>query len=62
MKKVTYLENGIRTTRTCDFIDRDEQGNYVLCYKDGLDDIGRGVYRTNVLSPGTVIEKVEDVA
>jgi len=59
MKKVTYLENEVRITRTCDFIEQDEHGNYVLCYKDGLDELGRAVYRNNVLSPGTVIENAE---
>lgn len=62
MKKVTYLENEVRSTRTCDFIEQDEHANYVLSYKDGLDDLGRAVYRSNVLSPGTIIEKVEDMA
>lgn len=61
MKKVTYLENGIRNTRTCEFIDVDEHEAISLCWKDGLDSLGRAIYRTNVLLPGTVIEKCEEI-
>lgn len=61
MKRVTYLENGIRNTRTCDFIDVDDHGIIALCYKDGIDTLARPIYRMNILSPGTVIEKREEI-
>lgn len=61
MKKVTYLENGVRSTRTCDFIDVDDHGVIALCYRDGLDTLARSIYRMNVLLPGTVIEKCEEI-
>lgn len=61
MKRVTYLENGIRNIRTCDFIDVDEHETICLGCKDGLDTLGRPLYRINVLLPGTVIEKCEDM-
>ena len=61
MKRVTYLENGIRNTRTCEFIDVDEHETISLCWKDGLDTLGRPLYRINVLLPGTVIEKFEEI-
>ena len=61
MKRVTYLENGVRRTRTCDFIDVDDHNVIALCYKDGIDSLARPIYRMNILSPETVIEKCEEI-
>lgn len=61
MKRVTYLENGIRNTRACDFIDVDEHETISLCWNDGLDTLARPLYRVNILLPGTVIDKCEEI-
>lgn len=61
MKRVTYLENGVRSTRTCDFIDVDEHDVVALYYRDGIDSLARPIYRMNILLPGTVIEKCEEI-
>ena len=72
MLTVTYLENGVRNTRTCDFITADnEKGvayaytcipklnkNITLIYFDGWNNYGMPLWRRNILSPGTIIEKV----
>ena len=72
MITVTYLENGIRNTRTCDFICADNSlgntyaftgvptysKNLSLVYFDGADEYSRPLWRKIVLHPGSIIESV----
>ena len=44
-----------------DFIDVDDHNVIALCYKDGIDSLARPIYRMNILSPETVLEKCEEI-
>ena len=59
--KVTYVENGVRFTRECYTYDPwyMDANSPALIYKDVEDDFGNPQYRTNILAPGTIIERVE---
>jgi hypothetical protein len=62
--KVTYIENGVRSTRECDALQywniKSPIANApVLIYNDVEDDFDNPQYRTNILTPGTIIERVE---
>ena len=71
MITVTYLENGIRNTRTCDFICADNSlgktyaftgvptynRNLTLVWFDGVDEYSRPLWRKIMLLPDTIIEK-----
>lgn len=59
--KITYVENGVRFTRECYAYDPQYNNANVpaLIYKDVEDDFNNPQYRFNILTPGTIIEKVE---
>lgn len=59
--KITYTENGVRSTRECDALQywciKNMVSNVpVLIYRDVEDDFGNPQFRINILSPGTIIE------
>lgn len=61
--KITYTENGVRSTRECDALQywniKNPIDNVpVLIYNDVKDDFDRPQFRSNILSPGTIIEAV----
>lgn len=61
--KITYNENGVRSTRECDGLQYWNIKNPitnvpVLIYNDVEDDFGNQQFRINILSPGTIIERV----
>ncbi len=53
--KVTYLEDGVRKSITCDYF----SGSIVFHWKDVKDDFGKPQERTLVTLPHTIIESVE---
>jgi len=62
--KVTYVENGVRSTRECNALqywdtEKPVANVPVLIYNDVEDDFGNPQFRTNILSPRTIIERVQ---
>ena len=62
--KITYTENGVRSTRECDALQywniKNPIANApVLIYNDVDDDFGNPQYRINILALGTIIERVK---
>lgn len=62
--KVTYVENGVRFTRECDAlqywnINNPNANVPVLIYNDVESDFDDQQFRTNILTPGTIIEIIE---
>lgn len=62
--KITYTENGVRSTRYCDALQywniKNPVANVpVLIYNDIEDDFGHCQFRINILTPGTIIERIE---
>lgn len=59
--KVTYVENDVRFIRECYVYDPCyiDTNSPALIYKDVQDDFGNPQYRTIILAPGTIIERIE---
>lgn len=56
--KVKYVENGEIKTRTCNYVVMDGDKNIHLAYSDGYNFDADPLYRSIVLSPGSVILEV----
>lgn len=57
--KVTYLEDGVRKSITCDYFDSFFSGSILFHWYDGVNDFGIPQERTLATLSDTIIESVE---
>ena len=57
--KITYVEDGVRKSITCDYFDSLYGGSIAFHFNDENDDFGKPQERLLVTLPNTIIESIE---